>query len=175
MTPEQSKCLDELWRFRKVPTLGLADWADAHRRLSAMSSAISGNWLTSRFEIARGPMTAVREEGVSTITCMVATQLLKTELLLNIIGYQIANDPCPILLVLPKDDACKSFSKERFTPMVRATPALRDIFGTVYRDRSGESLSYKEFPGGFLAIEFGRLANQSCHARGQDHAGRRNR
>src|SRR5258708_1235583 len=74
----------------------LPEWADAKRRLSASAGGIGGPWRTSRVEIARGPMMAVHEPGVKTITCKVATQTLKTELLLNIIGYFADLDPCPM-------------------------------------------------------------------------------
>src|SRR6476659_2713970 len=74
--------------FRPAPKLNLVQWADQYRHLSTVSSNFGGLWRTSRFEIARGPMLATTEPGVETITCEVATQTMKTELLLNIIGRQ---------------------------------------------------------------------------------------
>lgn len=135
------------------PRLSLPDWADKFRRLSSVSGAIGGPWRTSRVEVARGPMMAVKEKGVRTITVKTCTQLMKTSLLENIIGYHAHLDPCPILMTLPKAEAVKSFSKERLAPMTRATPVLQNILGND-RQRGGEdTLQYKQFPGGFLAIE----------------------
>jgi phage terminase large subunit GpA-like protein len=97
-------------------------------------------------------MLAVTEPGVHVITVMVSTQLLKTALLENIFGYHAHLDPCPILLLQPKEDAAEQFSKERITPLIRATPVLRDvIFGGKSR-RAEETLLYKPFSGGFLAL-----------------------
>lgn len=139
--------------LRPPPNISLPEWADKHRRLSSKAGAIGGAWRTSRVEVARGPMLAVKEPGVRTITAMVATQTLKTELLLNTLGYFAHNDPCPILLTQPKEGTVKAFSKERLVPMVKATPVLRKILGGG-RARGGEDTNqYKSFPGGFLALE----------------------
>lgn len=139
--------------FRPKPKLNLVEWADSRRYLSTVSSNFGGLWRTSRFEVARGPMLATTEKGVETVTCMVATQTLKTELLLNIIGYHADLDPCPMLLVQPKEDAAKIFSKERLAPMARATPSLKNLIDD--RVRGGtDTLFYKEFPGGFLALAY---------------------
>lgn len=97
-------------------------------------------------------MLAVTEPGVHIITAMVSTQLLKTSLLENVFGFFAHLDPCPMLLVQPKEDAAEQFSKERITPLVKATPALREIIGTGKTRSGDETLLYKAFPGGFLAL-----------------------
>lgn len=97
-------------------------------------------------------MLAVTEPGVEVLTCMVSTQLLKTALLENIFGYHAHLDPCPILLVQPKEDAAEAFSKERIAPMVRVTPALKALVGHRHTRKSEDTLLYKAFPGGFLAL-----------------------
>ena len=103
-------------------------------------------------EIARGPMLSVTEPGVHVITCMVATQLLKTSLIENIVGFHATSDPCAMLIVQPKDKAAEQFSKERIAPFIRATPVLKALIGTSKTRDSGDTLDYKSFPGGFLAM-----------------------
>lgn len=103
-------------------------------------------------EVARGPMLAVTEPGVHVISAMCGTQLLKTSLLENVFGYFAHLDPCPMLLVQPKDDAAQGFSKERIAPMIRASPVLRALVGTGKSRTGDDTLAYKAFPGGFLAI-----------------------
>lgn len=127
--------------------MSVPDWADAYRQLAKGFGATSGKWDTATVEIARGVMLAVTEPGVHIITGMVATQLLKTELLLNIFGYHAHLDPCPVLILQPKDLSAEQFSKERLQPMIAATPVLRDRVGG-----SEETLGYKPFPGGFVGI-----------------------
>ena len=103
-------------------------------------------------EVARGPMLAVTEPGVHTITAQVATQLLKTSLLENVFGYHAHLDPCPMLLVQPKEDAATQFSKERIEPLIRATPVLRELVGSTKTRSADDTLLYKAYPGGFLAL-----------------------
>lgn len=103
-------------------------------------------------EVARGPMMAVTEPGVHVITVMVCTQLLKTALLENVFGYFAHLDPCPMLLLQPKEAAAEQFSKERITPMVRATPVLKRLVGSSKTRNADETLLFKSFPGGFLAL-----------------------
>jgi phage terminase large subunit GpA-like protein len=130
--------------------MSVPDWADDFRYIAKTEGG--GKWSTATAEIARGPMLAVTEPGVHTITAMAATQLLKTSLLLNTFGYFAHLDPCPILLVQPKQSAAEDFSKERITPTIAATPVLRGLVGTRKSRSSDESIAVKPFPGGFLAI-----------------------
>jgi phage terminase large subunit GpA-like protein len=97
-------------------------------------------------------MLAITEPGVHIVTVMVATQLLKTSLIENTVGYFAHLDPAPMLLVQPKDDAAQQFSKERITPLIKATPVLREIMGSRSTRNAEETLLYKSFPGGFLAL-----------------------
>lgn len=130
----------------------MPEWADRFRVLAKESGNSSGKWRTSRVEIARGPMLAVTEPGVRKISAMVATQLLKTSLIENVTGYHIHLDPCPMLIVQPKDAAAEQFSKERIAPFIKATPKLRELVGKSTTRDAGDTLDYKAFPGGFLGL-----------------------
>ncbi|MHA6236826.1 phage terminase large subunit family protein, partial [Pseudomonas fluorescens group sp. PF-69] len=135
------------------PRISLPAWADKFRKLAPEAGSTSGDWDTSTVEVARGLMLAVTELGVRTISAMVSTQLLKTAFLENVTGYFAHLDPCPILLVQPKEDAAEQFSKERISPLIRITPVLRAIMGSQGKSRNkDETLLYKAFPGGFLAL-----------------------
>lgn len=134
------------------PRISIPEWADRYRKLAKEAGSTSGNWRTSTVEAARGPMLAVTEPGIHVITVMVSTQMLKTALLENIFGYFAHLDACPILLIQPKDEAAEQFSKERIAPLIRSTPVLREIMGASKSRNSDDTLGYKAFPGGFLAL-----------------------
>jgi phage terminase large subunit GpA-like protein len=134
------------------PRISVPDWADRNRKLAKEAGSTSGDWRTGTVEVARGPMLAVTEPGVHIVTAMVSTQLLKTALLENVFGFFAHLDPCPMLLLQPKEAAAEQFSKERITPMVRATPVLRGLIGTAKTRKADETLLFKSFPGGFLAL-----------------------
>jgi phage terminase large subunit GpA-like protein len=152
--PHYSKTSDLIRQWGRglapPPLLSIPDWADKFRFIARNEGG--GKWSTATVEIARGPMLAATEPGVHIITAMAATQILKTSLLQNIWAYFAHLDPCPILLVQPKDEAAESFSKERITPTIQETPVLRAIVGTAKTRSAEETIRLKQFPGGFLAV-----------------------
>lgn len=132
------------------PRISVSEWADRYRWICAGEGG--GKWDTSRVEVARGPMLAVTEPGVRVLTAMVATQMLKTSLIINTFGYFAHLDPGPMLLVQPKDEAAEAFSKERIGPTIKCTPVLNELVSTGRTRDSEETIKFKSFPGGFLAI-----------------------
>jgi len=71
-------------------------------------------------------------------------------MLMCAIAYWVAEDPGPILLVEPKDDAAKQFSKRRLAPLARDCKILH---GKIIDSRQdGNTILSKEFPGGNLLI-----------------------
>ena len=138
--------------YHATPTMSVPDWADTYRVLSASVGAVGGPWQTHQVEVARGPMMAVTEPGVRTITAMTCTQLMKTELISNTAGYFAHLDPSPMLLLEPKDEMAEAFSKERIAPMIASSPALRAIMGDTKTRNADDTIKFKRFPGGFLAI-----------------------
>jgi phage terminase large subunit GpA-like protein len=110
------------WLLRPPPKMSLIEWADRYRQVASSTSATPGQWRTNAQPVAFGPMAAIGEP--DTVTIMSSTQVLKTETQLCIAGYFIDQDPAPILMILPTQAAAEAFSKERFAPMVAATPRL---------------------------------------------------
>src|SRR5262245_51183467 len=109
------------------PRLTVSEWTDLERRLSPEASAEPGTWRTDRAPYQRAIMDAVTDPAVHTIIAMLASQVGKTELLLNVIGYFMQHDPAPLLLLQPTLEIAEAFSKDRLAPMVRDTPSLREL------------------------------------------------
>ncbi|MCP1544534.1 phage terminase large subunit family protein [Methylorubrum extorquens] len=133
------------------PNLDVVEWAENFRKLSKESSN-GGKFITAKVEVARGPMLWATEPGVSKMTLMACTQLLKTTVIENILGRFIHLDPCPILAVLPKDDAAETFSKDRLAPMIRDSKKLLELFGEAKSRDAGATLTHKQFPGGHITL-----------------------
>ena len=93
-------------------------------------------------------MMAVTEADTSIVTVMAATQVLKSELLLNVVFYFMHQDPIPILFIQPTQDAAASFVKERFNPTVDVMPALRGIVQSPRAGTNENTLTHRDFPGG---------------------------
>jgi len=97
-------------------------------------------------------MDAVNDPAVETITIMSSARIGKTEILNNIIGYFIDQDPSPMLMVQPTLDAAQHWSKDQFAPMVRDKPCISNkVAESKSRDESNTIL-HKTFPGGLIYI-----------------------
>jgi len=135
---------------KSPPKLTVSQWADKKRKLSSEASAEPGQWNTSRFEPARGIMDAIHEPRTRVVVIMSSTQVAKTETLLNIIGYHIDQDPCPMLSILPTLEVAETFSKDRVAPMLRDTPTLQGKVADARTRDSGNTVYAKSYPGGQL-------------------------
>jgi phage terminase large subunit GpA-like protein len=138
--------------FKPKSKLNVVEWADTYRYLSAESSSMPGRWKTSRVEAARGPMLAVTDPLVKKITVVGPTQLLKTELINNVVGYFISQDPSPIIVMQPTGSLAETWSKDRLDKMVRDTPILNQLIKTKKSRDSDNTILHKSFPGGHVTI-----------------------
>ncbi len=139
--------------LKPPPKFTVSSWADSNRKLDSQSSAEAGAWATSRAEYQRGIMDACSDPAIKEVVVMAGAQLGKSEALLNIIGYHIDHDPCPILMLQPTESMAQSFSKDRVaTGLLRSTPCL---FGKVKDPRARDSNNttlHKVFPGGSISL-----------------------
>lgn len=88
-------------------------------------------------------MDAISDAVHEQIVLMLASQVGKSEILLNTLGFYIDQEPSPILVVQPRVDDAKSFSKDRIAPMLRDTPALRGKVADARSRDSGNTTLHK--------------------------------
>ncbi|WP_339060078.1 phage terminase large subunit family protein [Tepidibacillus marianensis] len=138
--------------FAPPKSLTVAEWADRNRHLSPENSAEAGPWRTSRTPYLKEPMEAFNDPKVHKIVMVAASQVGKSELELNIIGYIIDQDPGSILFVQPTLEDARKFSRLRIAPMIRDSKPLKAKVSDVKTRDSGNTILQKSFPGGMLTI-----------------------
>ena len=152
--------------MKPPPKLTISEWADQYRQLSSESSAEAGRWSTSRAEYQRGMMDAVSDKSIETVVLMTAAQIGKTELVNNVVGFHIAQDPAPLLVVQPTLEMAQTWSKDRLAPAIRDTPALSEKIKNPRSRDSGNTTLHKVFPGGHVtacgANSPSSLASRPC-------------
>lgn len=132
--------------------LSVSEWADGYRYLSAEASAEPGKWRTDRAEYQRGMMDAFSDQKIHTVVVMSSAQIGKTELLNNIVGYFVDQDPSPMLMLQPTLEMGQTWSKDRLSPMIRDTRTLADKISDSKARDSGNTILHKTFQGGHITI-----------------------
>ena len=110
-------------------------------------------------------MDAVTDPAVKQITVMKSARVGYTKILDHVVGYFIAQDPSPILVVQPRVEDAEDYSRSEIAPMLRDTPVLAEIAGDLKAKdanqrilkrafRNGASVSFvgANSPGGFRRI-----------------------
>jgi len=138
--------------LKPPPKLTISQWADSYRKLSPESSAESGSWHTSRCEYQREIMDTFNIPNIERIVVMTSSQVGKTEILLNAIGYYIDQDPSPLMVVQPNLTMGQAFSKDRLAAMIRDSDKLRDVVADAKSRDSGNTTMHKKFAGGHITI-----------------------
>ncbi len=138
--------------FAPPENLTVDEWADKYRRLSPESSAEAGPWRTKRTPYLEEPMKAFTDPKVKKIVMVAASQVGKSELEMNTIGYIIDQDPGSILYVHPTIEDAKKFSRLRIAPMIRDSKRLKEKVRDVKSRDSGNTILQKSFPGGMLTL-----------------------
>ena len=85
------------------PKLTVSQWADRERVLSQEASAEPGKWNTDRAPYQREILDSINNPNYEDIIIKASSQVGKSEIINNIIGYFIDYDPSPILLIMPTE------------------------------------------------------------------------
>lgn len=132
--------------------LTVSEWAEEKRRLSSESSAETGSYRVNRTPYLREVMDAFTDPKVRRLILVSSSQVGKSELENNIIGYIIDQDPSSILFIHPTTIDAREYSKLRIAPMFRDTPALRRKVSPSKSRDSGNTILQKTYPGGILTL-----------------------
>ncbi|MBI4798243.1 MAG: phage terminase large subunit family protein [Desulfarculus sp.] len=134
------------------PDTTVSQWADLHRWLSGKAASEPGQWRTERAPYTAEVMDAFSDPAVEKVVCMWASQLAKTEIILNVCGYFIDVDPSPIVIAQPTLNLARYFSRARLAPMIKDSAPLAALIAEPKgRDSENTTLS-KGFRGGQLDI-----------------------
>lgn len=134
------------------PKLKVSEWADKYRKLSSENAAEPGQWHTDRAPYQREIMDAINDPRIEKVVVQSSSQVGKSEIILNVLGYFIDIDPGPILLIQPTIEMAEDFSKRRIAPMIRDTEAISKKVAEAKTRDINNTILMKVFPGGFLAM-----------------------
>ena len=126
--------------------LTVSEWAEKYRMLDSRSSAMPGPWSNEVTPYLIGIMDEFNNYETEKIVFCKSTQIGGTEVLQNMIGYIVMQDPAPTMIVYPSDLLAKSVSENRLQPMLKATPEIAKKFD------EGSPLLELHFDGMYLTL-----------------------
>lgn len=135
--------------FKPKPRLSISQWSDQFRYIARGTGPEPGRWKTARAPYTREIMD-VFNSPENMVVVMASSQVGKTEIALNIMGYYMVEDPSPIMYLMPTDGMANDFSKTRVETTIQATPVLRNLFSN--SKDSDNTIELKKFTSGYLAI-----------------------
>lgn len=129
--------------FKPKPKMSLKDWAEAYRVLPSYS-AIPGKFKVDTVQPWLEIYNAITDGKTRNVTVVSPTQVGKSELLNNIIGYYTHQQPSSMALLMPNEKLLDAMDI-RLQAMFQESPALKDVA------INGDKFS-KQFPGGQLFL-----------------------
>ena len=146
--------MDAAARAWEVPErLWISDWADKYRMVPSKSSSEGGQWRTSRTPHAAEVMNELSSMSrTQEVVIMAASQVLKTEVLLNWVFESIDQDPSSMLVVQPTEKAVRDFVSQRLDPAIDMMPRIKAKIPSSRTRDSGNKITEKNFPGGVLYL-----------------------
>lgn len=139
--------------FSPPPIVAPSSFAESEIILPGSANAIPGPLRLAPYQ--RELVDAIADDDVEIIVFMLSSQTGKSISIDAMLGYCVGCAPGPMLHVSPTGARSEDFVRDRFDPLVAASPTLRSLIGTGQDTRKGStgganSLASKSFPGGQL-------------------------
>ena len=158
MTAWAERALEAMLRrvfaqLRPRPALSPVEWVERYRVLSPEENPdFAGRFDLDNTPILRGILAACGQKGVRRVVVQKSAQIGYTAgVVCSLMGYFAHWRPCVQVAMFPREKSAKDFDAEKFSPMVRATPALQRRIRLKSRS-DGNSATRKHYPGGLLKL-----------------------
>ncbi|KEQ53973.1 phage terminase large subunit family protein [Sphingobium chlorophenolicum] len=142
--------LEALQSLRPPPRLTLSRWIESNLRLPDDVSALPGDVRLWQFQ--REIADAMSDPTIERVTLVKSVRVGLSTLLTATVGSFAANEPSPILLLLPTEADCRDYTVSDLEPIFAATPALAGLLSDDSSEGGRNTLLSRRFPGGSLKI-----------------------
>lgn len=132
------------------PKQHLSEWAQTHLVLPEGSSALPGPIRLWPFQVEIAD--SIGDPAVERVTVQKSVRIGYSTLLAAAIGSYIANDPAPILLLMPTESDARDVVVSDLEPLFAASPCLAGLTSSEADETGRNTLLSRRFPGGSLKI-----------------------
>lgn len=147
-------CLADAFQPRKY--LAIDEWVDQVNFMLPSNTAEPGRYNIDRAPYQRGILRAFSpDHPAKDIVLVFGSQMGKTTVENIVMCYYISESPSPILFAFSDEANLRNYVKNKFDPMLAANPEIRNLLKSEGKS-SADSLTSKQFPGGFLKFLSGK-------------------
>ena len=142
--------------LKPKPKLTGSEWANTYFHLSPENSAEAGKYRWERMPWQKEMLDVACGEEYKDVVFMTSARVGKTVTMLATTGYYMHQSPSPILWLLPTETIAKQFSTNDIDPMLRDTPAIRDLVKEKFTREGGNTTLSKRYMGGTMTFVGGQ-------------------
>ncbi len=139
-----------LMQLQPPVRLELADWIEKNVFLPGDVSATPGR--VKLWAYQRGIANAISDPAVERVTVVKSVRVGYSMLLTAAMAAFVANEPSPILMLLPTEADARDFVVSDLEPTFLASPSLRALLSGDTDEGGRNTLLSRRFPGGSLKI-----------------------
>jgi len=132
------------------PRLSLSDWIESELRLPAGVSATPGR--VHLWKPQRGIADAIGDPAIERVSVLKGVRVGYSTLLTAAVASFVANEPSPILLLMPTESDARDVVVSDIEPTFDATPAIRGLLSAESDETGRNTLLHRRFPGGSLKV-----------------------
>lgn len=132
------------------PRLRLSEWVEQNLRLPETVSAAPGPIRLWPPQI--GIADSITDPTIERITLVKPVRVGFSTLLTATLASYIANEPSPILLLLPTEADCRDVMVSDLEPIFSASPNLQGLLSSDTEEGGRNTLMSRRFPGGSLKV-----------------------
>jgi phage terminase large subunit GpA-like protein len=132
------------------PKLSLPDWIESTVQLPSTVSALPGK--VKLWPYQRGIADAISDPAIERVTVVKSVRIGYSMLLTSALASYVANEPAPILALLPTESDARDFMVSDLEPTFEATPELRGLLSGEADESGRSTLLSRRFPGGSLKV-----------------------
>lgn len=137
-------------KAKPPPKTKLSTWIESEIRLPESVAAVSGRIKLYKPQIDIAD--AIGDPDIERVAIVKPVRVGFTTLLTGAIAGFVANDPSPILAVLPTEADCRDYVVSDIEPIFDASPAIRKLLSGDTREGDRDTMLSRRFPGGSLKV-----------------------
>lgn len=141
-----------LAKLRPPPRLPLSEWMESRDGIRLPEGLVAKPGPVRLWPFQREIADAMTDPTIERVTVKKCVRVGYTTLLTGVTASYVANEPAPILTLLPTEDDCRNYIVSDLEPIFDASPSVAGILATAADETGRNTIRHRRFPGGSLKI-----------------------